>query len=285
MSEVKKKTAYCVIGRGISKKSVDKLVLLDELLTGLPRQLLDMLNHHNVTSHYLSHRDLKRMLPYPADKIDCAVSCLYDLGSIGILEQNGTSFYCLPNMGHFLKSNIQEAVISDKAEQKITQIVHGLVMKLFPDALMLKPNPADSNLSVRDMKLSKPPYGISFDIFYEFRSPVSGVKFFAADVYSRILVTDHIVRSFVRKIERATDKTSEKQQRNGHKAETAKKKTEGRHCPLRGKTLGTLIYHTIDHEAVAIAKNKRISLLSLEDLKIDCDAIREQVCFDINSNR
>jgi hypothetical protein len=224
-------------------------------VTKVQSQVLETVVNYSRGAHFLSLRDLGRLIPQQTKKIDHSVAYLRNQGLIKTVEADGIIHYCSSEELKRLRKKMRDIVLDDRIEREIVQTVREFLQQLYPDALKIeRVHPVGLHESRR------------FDIILEFKAPIMSKQFIIVDVYTKIPVTKYIVQSFIRKIKwtRNETKFSDNETRNS--------------CyGLRGKTLGMIICNNASQEAVSVAREYNISLLRLSEIHIDYNRIRKSL--------
>ncbi len=224
-------------------------------LNRLQSQIFEKVAYYSKTDHFLSSQDLKRMMPNKKHEIESAVTRLQNLGFIKTARTEGTFHHCPFSKLEQLRGQKNAIVAGLRIERMILRKVRLAVQRIYPEALLT------NSETLTGLDKSR-----HFDIVFEFKSPILDRQFLAVDVYTKIPVTDYIVRSFARKIRWTRTLTPS----NDEDAENSR-------YLLRDRTLGIIVCNKANRKAVDAALEYGISLLSFSDLYIDYDTMYKKI--------
>lgn len=240
-----------------STLSQDKLaVQLISLLTPLQKRLLNRFsNQHKGSTYYFSVYDLRKLTPSAGNNVEYALQRLFRLGLIQKVTLGKTVFFTNPSCLVKFESQKQLIVVEDKIEYTVVKRVHELIMNLYP--LDLIPE-YKCRIRPHTFDVLKTTGGMTFDIFYEFLEPVMGRRYLAVDIYTRLVVTQYIVKTFLKKIE------------------WAKTRTNNINIPcLKDLTHGIIVFKKATPKAINFANQNKIRFIRLSDIKTDYNTLRE----------
>ncbi len=233
------------------------------LLSPLQKRVLKWFTVNRKTYYYSAY-ELRKLFPYPGIFLSYSLDRLTKLGLLSIVQsRSGTRFYVEPKNATRLRGEDEKAVIEDKTEFVIVQIVHELIMNLYPSGLLTGLGGAIRPHTKEKLSLTG---GMSFDIFYQLSENVGNKRFLAVDVYTRVPVTGYVVNSFIKKIEWSSSRRG---------------RTAYEHN-LKDKTYGMIVFKNSTPKAIQVALKNGIRFLRLSDIKTEYDDARKKAISLLN---
>lgn len=248
--------------RDVSENEISET--MKNWLTKNQKRLLQTFEYYDKRIHYLSLYDLRRLLPYTGRDIEFALTRLYDFRQVEMVKRKITPYYCLPKSANWLRSHIEEVELEDNLEFKAIFSFQGRIISLYPPGLLRRIKGIVRPSSPEILRITR---GMSFDIIYEFTTPIHGCNFFAVDIHPRIPITEFVVRSFMRKI------------RSNPTAQMHEEPSSSSNCNaetiLENNTLGMIVYRHATKEALNYANANHVRLIKLREVGIDYDKLKE----------
>jgi len=202
-----------------------------KLLPTVQRWLLKSFEKEHFGTYYLSSYELRKSTPYPADHLSFSLGRLLDLGflkevkvdvwkihkpaprvmriseiinglkdgslkkSLELPSKYEMSFYTTPKREKYFADFKQSAIKEELIEHEIVKQVYMRIIQKYRRDLELY------GMRTRDPRLLKLAKGYSFDIFCSFRRRQFREKrLLGVDVYTRLSLSEAIVRIFAKKI-------------------------------------------------------------------------------------